>query len=126
MKSNLTLPNAVHVGVMVVGYLIALFGALSLFRLPLGVCLLTLVAGGSVLALASRGGYSPPGLTWRTGLVWVAGSVLILGVLWLIGEDRVRNWTPHPAGYQTAWFVALSLCRHLRQIVRHDLPPTCL
>ena len=119
MKSNAHLPNALQVCVIVVGYLIAIFGALSVFRFPLAVSLLTLVAGLGVVTLASRRGYSPPRFTWRTGLVWVAGSAVILGVLWLIGEDRVRHWTPHPAGYQVVWLICLVLFRHLRQIFHH-------
>ena len=120
MTSNAHIPSASRVCVIVVGYLIALFGALSVFRLPQAVSLLMLVAGLGVVALASRRGYSPPRITWRTGLVWVAGSAVILGVLWLIGEDRVRQWTPHPAGYQVVWLICLSLLRHLRHIFHHD------
>ncbi|MCI0351589.1 MAG: hypothetical protein L0Z53_19375, partial [Acidobacteriales bacterium] len=94
---------------------------LSVFRIPLSVSLLTLVAGLGVVALASRRGYSAPRFTWRTALVWVAGAVVILGVLSLIGKDRVRHWTPHPVGYQIVWLVCVSMFRHLRQIFRDDL-----
>jgi hypothetical protein len=120
MKSNAHIPSASRVCVIIVGYLIAIVGALSVFSVPLSVSFLTLVAGCGVTALASRRDYSAPSFTWRTGLFWVAGSAVILGVLWLIGEDRVRHWTPHPAGYQVVWLICLALFRHLRQIVHHD------
>jgi len=120
MKSNAQIPSASRVSVIIVGYLIALVGALSVFSVPLSVSLLTLVAGWGMTALASRRDYAAPRFTWRTGLVWVAGSAVILGVLWLIGEDRVRHWTPHPAGYQVVWLICLALFRHLRQIFHHD------
>ena len=120
VKSYTQIPSASHVFVIVIGYLLAIFGALSMFRVSLSVSLLILVAGLSVVVLASRRGYSVPRFTWRTWLVWVAGSAVILGVLWLIGEDRVRQWTPHPAGYQGVWLISFCLFRHLLQIFHHD------
>jgi hypothetical protein len=119
MKSNTPIPGAARVSVIIVGYLIAIAGALSVFSVPLSVSLLTLVAGCGVTALASRRDYSMPRFSWRTGIVWVAGSAVILGVLWLIGEDRVRHWAPHPAGYHLVWLICLALFRHLRRIFHH-------
>jgi len=120
MKSNAQIPSASRVSIIIVGYLIAIVGALSVFSAPLSVSLLTLVAGCGVTALASRRGYSAPPFTWRAGFVWVAGSAVILGVLWLIGEDRVLHWKPHPAGYQVVWLISFALIRHLRHIFHHD------
>ena len=117
-------PRSLHIAIIAAGYLIALFGAVSIFSVSLTISLLTTVAGCILLALASRHGYASPRLTWRTWLVWVVGTAMILGVLGLIGEDRVRHWTPHPAGYQLAWLICLCAFRHFRQICRHESAPT--
>jgi len=121
MNSNAQNPSALRISVIIVGYLIAIVGALTMFSVPLSLTLLISVAGCGVTALASRRDYSGPRFTWRTVLVYVAGCAVILGVLRLIGEDRVRQWTPHPAGYQVVWIFCLTMFQHLRYLFHHEL-----
>ena len=109
--------SGLRIGGIAVGYFLALVGNLSVFRISLVASFLTLVIGFAIVALASREAYAPPRLTWRVGLVWLIGWVMILGILNLIGEDKIRHWTPHPAGYQTAWFICLFAFLHFRQLI---------
>ena len=123
MKSNAHLPSTLRLCVIIAGYLIAIAGALSMLSDPWYIAPLGMVMGLGVSAMGAGREYAAPRHTRRSVLVWIAGCAVILGVLWLIGEDRVRHWTPHPAGYQLAWFFGLEMCRHLRQILRHGLAP---
>ena len=116
MNPNAPIPSTPRLCVIILGYLITIAGAFSMFSVPLLATLLIIAAGGLMIDLVSRRDYPAPRHTWRSMLVWIAGSAVIMGVLWLIGEDRVRHWTPHPAGYQIVWFFCLNLFRHLRQI----------
>jgi len=109
--------SKLRISFIIIGYLIALFGVLTTFRIPLAISLLTMTAGFVVVTLASRGVCTAPRVTWRVGLVWVVGSAMIFALLLLIGEDKVQHWTPHPAGYQVAWFICLVAFRHLRQLL---------
>jgi hypothetical protein len=115
--NNVIRPHPLRIGVIASGYLVAFFGALSTWSIPLLASLLALVGGLTVASLLARGNCAAPRMGWRTFAVWIAGSAVILGILFLIGEEKVRHWTPHPAGYQIAWFVCLSAFRHLRQIL---------
>jgi hypothetical protein len=119
MKPNAPPPSATRLCVIFLGYLIAIAGALSFLSVPLYVTFLTFIAGLGVTALGAGRDYSAQVFTWRTWLVWIAGCAVLMGVLWLIGQDRIRHWTPHPAGYQIVWLVCLTVFRHLRQILPH-------
>ena len=114
----------VRVAIITIGYLITLAGVLSIFSIPISISLAMVMVGFAGTGLAARGVYAVPPVTWRVGLVWMAGSIVILGVLWLIGEDRVRHWVPHPAGYGVAWFICLCAFRHFRQIMHSEPAPT--
>lgn len=120
MKTVPQIPRVSRLTLLTAGYLTALAGALSFFSIPLSLTFSTLIAGCGVTALASRREYAPPRFTWRSMLVWIMGSAVILGGLWLAGEERVRYWKPHPAGYQVAWLISLSLFRHLLHILRPE------
>jgi hypothetical protein len=124
MRSNPKIPSALRISIIVLGYLISIAGALSIFSglLPFFAPLLFLTAGGAVVALGSGPDFAAPRLNWCTGLVCFAGSAVILGVLNLIGADKVRHWTPHPAGYQIVWWICVCLFQHLPWIFRHDPP----
>jgi len=117
------IPSTPRLCVIILGYLISMASALSMGSVPLLATFLITVAGGIVVDLASRRDYPIPRHTWRSMLVLIAGCVVIIGVLLLIGEDRVRHWTPHPVGYQLAWLFCLNLIRHLRQIY-HPVSPS--
>jgi hypothetical protein len=119
-----TQPSGLRIFVITVGWLLSLFGAFSVFSISLTATFLTLAAGGVVITLASRRVCPVPPPSGRDYLVWQGGgTAVIIGVLWLIGEDRVRHWTPHPAGYLPAWYFCLSAFRHLQSIARHESAP---
>jgi hypothetical protein len=120
MKANAHNSRAA-VSVIILGYLISIAGALSVFSVPVTVSLVTLLSGGGITALASRRDHSAPRFTLSMWIAWLVGSAVILGALWLIGEDTVRHWTPHPAGYQIVWLIVLTLFRHLHHIFRREV-----
>ena len=122
MSSVSPVASRSRLSVILAGYGVAIAGTLTLFSLPLWVSLLILVAGAGVTALGCRGIGSGPLFTSRTLLAWLAGSLLLLAVLSLIGEDRVRRWTPHPASFQPALWVVISMVRHLLHLRRHEAP----
>src|SRR5436309_1221793 len=93
--------SPLRICIMAVGWLVAIFGALSLFSVPLYFTLLLAVGGTLIGTLVYR---DAPAMTWRSWLVLIVGCVLIIGVLNTFGQDRIRHWTPHPAGYLPAWF----------------------
>jgi len=95
----------------VLGFAVLLFATLSLFSLPLYMTTISLVAGAILCAVVS---IRQPTMTRSSWIVLVAGMILIFGVLYLIGEDRVRHWRPHPAGYFPAWIVCFHAFRHIR------------
>lgn len=112
--------SAPRVAVWAVGCAVAVAGALSTFNVPMYLSLLLLLAGSVILALAAPG---TPAMNWRAWLVFVSGSVLIIGVLNLFGEERIRHWIPHPAGYIPAWFVCFVGFRQLWWLGhRHEVP----
>jgi len=108
---------------VVMGYIISLVGALSIFRIGMLQCMLILVAGMVVVALASRNIYPSPKITWRIQLVWIAGVLVIIGCLSYIGDDRIRKWTPHPASYQLVWSICIVAYQHMRAIIQRDSVP---
>ena len=111
-------PSPVRTCILVIGYLVAISAALSLFSVPLYVSFLLLVTGAVIGTLAYR---ATPAMTWRSWLVLILGCVVILGVLNLFGQERVRYWKPHPAGYIVAWFVCFQAFRHVRFLLsQHD------
>jgi hypothetical protein len=116
--------SRLRLGALIFGYLIALFGVLSIVTIPFAVSLLAMIAGPAAVTLASRGVFGPPRVTWQAGLAWAAGSVVIFGLLWLIGEDRVRHWRPFPAFYPVAWWLCLCAFRHLRQVLHPESTQT--
>ncbi len=113
-------PSGLRISILVVGYLVALFGALSIFSVQLYISFLLLIAGGVVATLALR---PTPAMTPRSWLVLLAGCVVILVVLYLFGEERVRQWRPHPAGYTPTWFVCFNAFRQIRRVVSHEESP---
>jgi len=120
MKPNAPPPSATRLCVIIIGYLIAIAGALSFLSVPVHVTFLTFLAGLCVAALGAGRDYAGRAFTRSTWLVWIAGCAVLMGVLWLIGQERIRLWTPHPAGYQLVWLVCLTFFRHLRQILYPD------
>jgi hypothetical protein len=102
------------------GYIISLVGVLSIFRMGMILWMFIYLAGMAVVVLASLNTYPLPKLTWRMQLVWIAGVIVIIGCLSYIGDDRIRNWTPHPAGYQLAWLICLVAYQHMRAIIQRD------
>ena len=112
-----TRPSHVRICALIVGYLVALFGALSMSSVPVYISVVLVAAGGLAAALASRP--TPTMTNWRSWLVVVAGWAVILGVLLLFGEERVRHWKPHPGGYIVGWFVCFQAFRHLRHALSH-------
>ena len=84
---------------LAIGYIVTLAGVLSIFTIPFYASL-ALMAVGAVIALLSDGTKIP--MTRNSWIVLLAGCVLIFCVLTLFGQDRIRNWTPFPAGYLPA------------------------
>jgi hypothetical protein len=114
MNSSYEGPSVWRVSILVVGWTVAIAGALSIFSVPLYLSFVLLVGGTTLGALAYR---NPPPMTWRSWAMLIAGCVIIICVLNLFGQERIRHWTPHPAGYIPAWFV----CFHAFQQMRHLL-----
>lgn len=108
-------PTAFRIALWAVGWVVALAGALSTFSVPLYLTVLVLLFGALTSALAYP--RTPP-MNWRSNVVLGLGGVLIIGVLELFGEERVRHWVPHPAGYIVAWFGCFYGFRQLRQLLR--------
>ena len=104
-------PSPLRTCILVIGYLVAISAALSVFSVPLYVSFLLLVAGAVIGTLAYG---AAPAMTWRSWLVLILGCAVILGVLNLFGQERVHHWRPHPAGYIVAWFVCFHAFRHVR------------
>jgi len=102
-----------------------LLGALSILRTPLYVPLLFILIGGALAALASfrTPSMTPPPMTKLSWIVLLAGFGIVIGVLGVIGEDTVRHWTPHPAGYGVAWFACFQAVRHFRHIITTSVSP---
>ncbi len=103
------------------GWLVAIFGALSLVSVPLYLAFLLLIAGTVIGSLAYRGG---PPMTWGAWVVVIGGCALIVGALSLFGQETVRHWTPHPAGYIPAWVGCFHAFRQVRYLlIQHDKAP---
>lgn len=102
-------PFRLRIAVLAVGYGVALFGALSVFSFPFYVMLISFVAG---IMLCASVRLQPPTLTRRSQFVLFAGMLVVYGVLCVFGNERVRQWRPHPAGYMPAWTVCFFAFRH--------------
>src|ERR1700720_2494841 len=73
---------------VLVSYLVALGGALSLFSVPFYVTLLVMVGGLITPSVGSRAlpKPAPPKMTWRDWTIYIAGCAVIIGVLSLFGD----------------------------------------
>jgi hypothetical protein len=112
---------------LVVSYVVMLVGVLSSMRAPMHVTV-SLVLGGACLMMAAEfrtPSLGHPAMRARDWMTVLAGMAVIIVVLNWIGEETVRHWTPHPAGYFGAWLFGYHVFRHFRQIVRRcNLPIT--
>jgi len=106
-------PSPVRIALAVLGWILMLGAALSLLIVPFSVTFLLFAAGTVIVFVAFRP--SPP-MTWRSWIAFFAGPVVIIAVLSLFGDDRIRQWRPHPAGYIPAWFICLNAFRHFRHM----------
>lgn len=103
---------------LAVGYIIAMVGVLSFFTIPFYASL-ALMAVGTIIGLLSDRTKMP--MTRSSWVVLLSGCMLIFCVLAFFGEDRIRRWTPFPAGYIPAWFGCFQGFRHIRHLVlRHQ------
>lgn len=107
--------------VLVAGYLLALFGALSLLSVPLQMSFLYLIAGAVLVVFSFR---DAPAMTWRSRLILVIGALVIFGILSFFGDARVRHWRPHPAGYIPAWFGMFHAVRQIRYVFSRHVSAT--
>jgi hypothetical protein len=112
MKQNAT--SWSRVAALGVGYFVTLAGVLSIFSIPLYTSLLLIAVGTVILLLSDR---TKIPMTRSSWLVLLAGCGLILCALALFGEDRIRHWTPFPAGYIPAWVACFHGFRHVRYAV---------
>jgi hypothetical protein len=111
-------PSEARIFSLVLGYLIAFGAAMSLLSVPLYDTFLLFAAGAVVIWFAHCA--TPPVTTWRSWSVLIGGCVLLIGVLSLFGQERIRHWTPHPAGYIPAWFILFSAIRHFWYLLVHN------
>jgi hypothetical protein len=107
------------------GYALMLLGALSIFSAPLYISFLFLLVGAALSVFASfrTPSMTPPPMTKLSWVVLLAGSGILLALLNVIGENTVRHWTPHPAGYGPAWFACFQAFRHFRHIITTSVRP---
>jgi len=110
-EENSGRPSPARIFFLGVGYVLALIGVLCVFTIPLYASLLVLVSGAVIGSLAYR---PTPVMTWQSWTVLIGGYALILGVLCLFGDEKVRHWTPHPAGYIPGWMACFYAFRHIR------------
>jgi hypothetical protein len=95
----------------ILGYLLMLAGTLSIFRIPFYLSFLLITAGAAIGWLA----HCPmPVMTWYSWLILIGGCVVIFSVLSAFGTERIRHWSPHPAGYIPTWFMAFHIVRQIR------------
>jgi len=108
-------PSRLRMYAFLIGYLVALFGALSTFSVPLYVSFPSLLAGSGLVTLTfiTAPTLTGPIMTWRSWLVMILGWLVIFGILCLLGDARVRLWRPHPAGYLPAWLICFYAVRHI-------------
>jgi hypothetical protein len=110
--------SKVRIALIAVGYVLAIVGALSLFRwLPFAVAIGLEAAGLLLVTLCS---FSDPRLVplfrWRHVAIWLAGALAILSGVLSFMEENVRPWTPHPGAYQQLWLLSLAAFVHFRRI----------
>lgn len=117
-------PSPLCIGGVIAGYLVALFGALSVLSVRLYISFLILLAGSFLLMLASRSVRTLPKWTWQAWFVLIAGYVVIFAVLWLFGDERVRQWRPHPVGWILGWWILFHGFHYIRHILSgHGMDP---
>jgi hypothetical protein len=104
-----------RVFMLVVGYLTVLAGCSLFFSLEM---ILLLLLGFVVIIFASRRLPQPP-TTWRSVLFVLVGCVAIIGILSFFGDERIRQWRPHPGGYIPAWFACCSAFRQIYWIYKN-------
>jgi len=97
---------------LILGYLVTLAGCCFFFSL----LMVYLLAAGCAIMVVASIGVPQPRVTWRSTVTATLGCAIIIGVLSLFGQDRVRTWRPHPAGYIPAWLLCLYAFRQLREI----------
>ena len=105
-----------HIVALTTGYFVAIVGVLSFFSIPIYVSLVLMAVGTVISLLADRTNIPMTRVSW---IVLLAGCIMILCVLALFGEDRVRHWTPFPAGYIPAWFGCFHGFRHIQNLILH-------
>ena len=116
MNSNTT--SWARIAALAVGYIVAIVGVLSFLTIPFYASL-GLMAVVTLIAFLSDDTKIPmPRNSW---IVLLAGCVLIISVLAFFGNDRIRYWTPFPAGYIPAWFGCFQGIRHVQHLVLRNL-----
>jgi hypothetical protein len=111
-------PSWLRVCILVVGYLVTLGACFYFFSLEM---IYLAVAGLLIVFFASRGNPERR-MTWGSTLIAFAGCLVIIGVLSLFGQDRIRHWKPHPGGYILAWFICFHAFRHFWGIFHNHQP----
>ncbi len=107
-------PSWPRVLALAIGYVVGLIGVLSTFSIPVYGSLLLIGASGLIVFLSDR---TKIPMTRRSWIVLLAGWALIFCVLALFGDDRIRHWTPFPAGYIPAWVCLFHGFRHVRYLI---------
>jgi len=107
-------PSRLRIAGLALSYAVLLLGVLSLFTVPLYVAAISFAGGVILFRVVSL---REPTMTWSSWITVVAGMIVIFGVLYLVGEERVRQWRPHPAGYIPAWLVCFHAFRHIRHVI---------
>jgi hypothetical protein len=96
------------------GYIVMLAGALSLFTLSFYSTFGLLAIGTAITLLSDRTSIPMTRTSWT---LLLAGFVVIFCVLSLFGQERIRHWTPFPAGYIPAWMAIFHGFRHIRHLL---------
>lgn len=118
-------PSPLRAWGMTIGYSLCLFGALSTLSIPLYISFLAILFGGTLVILASpKKAYAVPPMTFRSWIFVIAGMAVIFAVLAFFGDDQVRRWRPHPAGYIPAWWICFHVCRQFRYMLSSHVPET--
>jgi hypothetical protein len=116
--------GALRLVVIVLGYATGVFGFLSTFRIPLPWPLVIGLAG-MLAALAVTGrkhAHTLPRGKWLL-LVMLSGPLLMLAVLSRFSDLEMMHWTPHPAGFFSAWYPLIFGLAHVWRIRREGRRP---
>jgi hypothetical protein len=112
-------PFSLGMGLILLGGIMGIGAALTTFSIPiLATILLITTAIVPALIFKKLGFPSQCSFKRRMGLIWIAGCILIILVLSYFGNERIRQWRPHPAGYQIAWGFLLMTIYQIKDFCR--------